>query len=129
MKAIDTNVLIRAITRDDPRQSSIANDIIASGVFVTSGVWIETEWVLRFSYRWPRERIAQALTAFAGLDVVHADRPDGLRWALDRYAQGADWADMIHLIDSEDVEQFATFDRALVRDAGSRSPTNIELLA
>ncbi|SMF69096.1 type II toxin-antitoxin system VapC family toxin [Allosphingosinicella indica] len=129
MKAIDTNILIRAITGDDPRQAERANEIIASGVFVSSGVWIESEWVLSFSYHWPRDRIADALAIFMELATVHAVDLQGLRWALDRYREGADWADMIHLVDAADVATFVTFDRALARRAGPQAPAHVETVA
>ena len=51
MRAIDTNVLVRLITRDDPRQAASAEAFIQGGAWI-SGVWIslcsatEAVWVL-----------------------------------------------------------------------------------
>jgi predicted nucleic-acid-binding protein len=46
--AIDTNVIIRYLTRDDAEQFAKANALIgAEDVFVCTTVLLETEWVLR----------------------------------------------------------------------------------
>jgi len=34
MRVVDTNVLVRLLTRDDPRQVAIAEAFVASGVWV-----------------------------------------------------------------------------------------------
>lgn len=49
--------------------------------------------------------------------------------ALDRYAAGADWADMLHLIDSAGREAFLTFDRRAGTHAGSETTVPIEIVA
>lgn len=46
MRAIDTNVLVRLITRDDSRQTAKAESFIAAGAWVSTIVLAETIWVL-----------------------------------------------------------------------------------
>ncbi len=46
MRAVDTNVLIRLITRDDPRQVTAAESYVARGAWVSHLVLAETVWVL-----------------------------------------------------------------------------------
>ncbi len=59
MIALDTNVLIRLIIFDDPMQSGIADDLIRNNrIFISKGVLIESEWVLRYRYKFRREQIA-----------------------------------------------------------------------
>ena len=50
MRAVDTNVLVRLITRDDPRQSAAAEEFIGSGAWVPHIVIVEAMWVLASVY-------------------------------------------------------------------------------
>jgi predicted nucleic-acid-binding protein len=46
MRAVDTNVLVRLITRDDPRQTIAAEHFIVAGAWVPTLVLAEAMWVL-----------------------------------------------------------------------------------
>jgi predicted nucleic-acid-binding protein len=46
MRAVDTNVLVRLITRDDPRQVAAAEAFVAKGAWVSLLVLAESTWVL-----------------------------------------------------------------------------------
>lgn len=46
MRAVDTNVLVRLITRDDPRQTASADSFIAKGAWVSPLALAEATWVL-----------------------------------------------------------------------------------
>jgi predicted nucleic-acid-binding protein len=50
MRAVDTNVLVRLITRDDSRQAASADAFIESGAWVSILVLAETTWVLAAVY-------------------------------------------------------------------------------
>ena len=50
MRAIDTNVLVRLITRDDAKQVAAAEKVVASGAWVSHVVLAETVWVLESVY-------------------------------------------------------------------------------
>jgi predicted nucleic acid-binding protein len=51
MLAIDTNVVVRYLTGDDPDQAAKARRIVdGEAVLVTTTVLLETEWVLRGAY-------------------------------------------------------------------------------
>lgn len=128
MRAIDTNVVLRFLTWDDEAQSGVAARCIEDGVFVPHSVLLETEWGLRSGYGWDRQRIGRAFNDFLAIDSVEADQIDALRWALDRFSGGADWADMLHLIASSGHSAFATFDRPLRKQAGGNAPIAIETL-
>ncbi len=129
MKAVDTNVVLRLITGDDPKQEAIARDLIAStDVFVSLTVLMETEWVLRSFYRWRPDKIGDALVALAGLQGICIERVDRALWAIDRMRTGADFADMIHLLVAADVESFVTFDRDIAPLAGASAPLLVETL-
>jgi predicted nucleic-acid-binding protein len=123
--AIDANVLVRFIVRDDPDQAAVAIDCIRDGVFVTGCVLMETEWVLRSNYRMNRAGINSALSDLLNTDTVAVSDPVGVAWALDRHAAGADLTDMLHLISVRDLSAFVTFDRGLKKKAGDDAPVEI----
>jgi len=118
MISLDTNVIVRVVTRDDPKQAAAAADVLRSGpLWLAKTVLLETEWVLRAAYGLEREAVHGALRKLVGLrDLQLEDRPAVFR-ALDGYAAGLDFADALHLASSATAEQFVTFDRSLVRRA------------
>jgi predicted nucleic-acid-binding protein len=128
VKAVDTNVVVRFITRDDPDQSQQAAECVAQGVFVSESVLMETEWVLRSVARWERERVNDALSIFLAVESVASARPEDLAWALDRHRDGADWADMLHLIAARGHDAFVSFDSKLPNQIGSAPPVPVQIL-
>jgi predicted nucleic-acid-binding protein len=50
MRAVDTNVLVRLIARDDPNQTASAEDFISTGAWVSTIVLAEAMWVLTSVY-------------------------------------------------------------------------------
>jgi predicted nucleic-acid-binding protein len=76
MRAIDTNVLVRLLVRDGPRQLSVAETFIAKGAWVSHVVLVETLWVLDAVYERSAEQIGAAverLLAHADLTLQDAD--------------------------------------------------------
>ena len=76
MKGLDTSILIRYLTQDDPVQSKRANEIIdhelSKGVpgFVSLVTIAETAWVLRSRYKATTEEIATAVERILASDVL-----------------------------------------------------------
>jgi predicted nucleic-acid-binding protein len=128
VKAVDTNVLVRVVTGDDEAQAPVAARALARGVFVSHGVLMELEWVLRSTYKWPRERISQAIGDLLIEPAISIDDRASLLWAVDRFAQGADWADMLHIIDAAGSDAFLSFERDLETQAGPAAPVKMERL-
>ena len=59
MIAFDTNLLVRAAVNDDLEQVAIVRRLLLSHeVFIPRTVLLETEWVLRASYKKTRDQIA-----------------------------------------------------------------------
>tara|TARA_Y100000815_G_scaffold1380_1_gene1178 strand:- start:709 stop:1098 length:390 start_codon:yes stop_codon:yes gene_type:complete len=127
-RAVDTNVVVRYLTGDDPDQSAVATTILREDFMLTATVLVETEWVLRSAYRWPRLRIAAALEALVDLPGANC-AVDGVGWALARMRTGADLADMVHILMAAGASGFATFDTRLAAAAGADAPLTIETLA
>jgi predicted nucleic-acid-binding protein len=61
MRAIDTNVLVRLITRDDPGQTASAEDFIAKGAWISILALAETVWVLSTTYGLSAKDVAKAI--------------------------------------------------------------------
>jgi predicted nucleic-acid-binding protein len=118
MMALDTNVIVRFLTRDEPEEAARAKALIERGpIFVAKTVMLETEWVLRSAYRFGRSAIRAGFTAFLGLPGVTVEDETAVTRALAWYAQGLDFADALHVASCEKAEAFVTFDRALRRKA------------
>jgi predicted nucleic-acid-binding protein len=76
MHAIDTNVLVRLLVRDDPRQLDLAEKFVVKRVWVSHVVLVETLWVLDAVYERSAEQIGAAverLLAHADLTLQDAD--------------------------------------------------------
>lgn len=115
------------MVEDTPDQSATARATLSRDFILTASVLVETEWVLRSKYRWPREAIAAALREIIDLPGL-AGAPERISWALDRFAAGADLADMVHIISAEGASSFATFDWRIAREAGPDTPITVETL-
>jgi predicted nucleic-acid-binding protein len=61
MRAVDTNVLVRLITRDDPKQVAAAEAFAANGAWVSHLVLAEATWVLTAVYGLGASEIAKAV--------------------------------------------------------------------
>jgi predicted nucleic-acid-binding protein len=61
VRAVDTNVLVRLITRDDPRQVAAAEAFVARGAWVPSLAVAEAAWVLESVYQRDAAAIATAV--------------------------------------------------------------------
>lgn len=130
MRAVDTNVLARLILGDDEEQARHARDVALAPIWVSPTVWIELGWVLGKRLGLDRAIVAEALGLLLTMETLHTPDRAGIGWAIARYREGADWADMVHLVTAHGVaDGFATFDRKLARDAGDAPPLAIETLA
>lgn len=131
MIAVDTNVLLRLIVGDDAAQLLVVEELLATeDIHVSATVVLELEWVLRSRYRFDRRQIADAFTALLALPRVSVERQAAVEWAIGRYANGGDFADLLHVACvPPDIGAFASFDRAVTSAAGTDSPTAIRTLA
>ena len=122
MRAIDTNVVVRYLSGDQPEQAARARTAIDSGhVFVSTTILLESDWVLRSVYGFSGEEVATALRAFAGLPSVSVDSPTLIAEALDRAEEGMDFADALHLGAASHCETMLTFDRRFIEMAKDTS--------
>jgi predicted nucleic-acid-binding protein len=117
--AVDTNVLVRVITNDDPAQASRAAKLLVrpDRVFVPKTVVLELEWVLRSGYGIDRQGIAAAIHRLQYLSNVEIEDDSIVALALAWYEAGMDFADGLHLASAGPGLDFATFDVALRKRA------------
>jgi len=126
MKAIDTNVLVRYFTQDDPVQSPRAEAVLASfsasdPVWVGLAVVLELVWVLDDSYGMKRDGISQVLHLLLTRQEIVVERVEAVRQALFLYRHGnVDFADCMisSCAHAAECEGTLTFDRVAARDAG-----------
>ena len=118
MRAVDTNVLVRALVRDDPAQSARAEALLSRHeIFIPVTVMLELEWVLRSRYAYAPKLVAQALEKIAALGNVVLGERVAVLAAAARVAEGWDFADALHHALSEGCDDFATLDADLARRA------------
>ena len=124
MRAIDTNVLVGFLTKDDPKQYAKARALIEGGdIFIATTVLLEAEWVLRSGYEYARSDIISALRSFGGLAGVTLENSRATAQALEWAEAGMDFADALHLASSTRHGSFHTFDARLIRAA----PDDVEV--
>ena len=120
MRAVDTNVIVRYLTNDDPKQAAKARALIGhEPIFVPRTVLLEVEWVLRSVYDLPVARIIPAFRALAGLPGIMVEDASLVAKAMEWTEGGLDFADALHLAASASCETFLTFDKRFSRSAAS----------
>lgn len=120
MIALDTNVIVRLLTGDDPKQQKRAKDTLKQQCSADNPAWInrivacETVWVLHRSYGYGREFISGALERLLYTAEIEFEDRHAIQSALQLYRQGADFADAVIANTSADAgaESIVTFDLA-----------------
>jgi len=85
MRAIDTNVLVRLLTRDDHRQVESAEEFVANGAWVSHLVLAETSWVLDSVYERTPEEIAKAIAMLLAHKQLTVQDLDIVETALEKF--------------------------------------------
>jgi predicted nucleic-acid-binding protein len=88
--ALDTNLLVRLLTGDDPEQARRVAELIdaSPACFVPITVVLELEWVLRGAYRLERGAVIAALEGLMAIRQVHLEQEDLVRQAHRESPQG-----------------------------------------
>ena len=124
---VDTNVLIRAVVRDDENQALVAAALLkdAEIIAVTLPCLCEFVWVLRRVYGFGQEDISAALAALLDAANVAVNRP-ATEAGLAVLKAGGDFADGLIAYEGEWLggETFVSFDKqaiSLVANQGRRA--------
>ena len=119
MIGLDTNVLIRHLTQDDPAQAARASTLIERRCSVEEPGYInrvvicEIVWVLERAYRYERTVIAACLETLLRTADLRIENERAVWTALTRYQEGCDFADALiaETNTMAGVAETATFDR------------------
>jgi predicted nucleic-acid-binding protein len=115
--SVDTNVLVRSVVRDDPKQARIADKALmeASLIAVSLPCLCEFVWVLLKVYRFDDASIATAIRALIVTEKVAMNRP-AVEAGLAVLDAGGDFADGIMAYEGNwlGAETFVSFDKQAV---------------
>ena len=87
MRAVDTNVVVRLIVRDQPKQAAAADDCVAKGAWVSLLALAETTWVLSAVYDRRPEEIAAAIELLLAHQHLTLQDPDIVSAALAHFSK------------------------------------------
>jgi predicted nucleic-acid-binding protein len=115
--AVDTNILVRAIVRDDPRQGEIAARTLRRAEILAVGTscLCEFVWVLRRVYKFTPAATAAAIRELLQAANVEANRP-AVEAGLAMLDAGGDFADGVIPHEGQwlGAETFVSFDKKAV---------------
>jgi predicted nucleic-acid-binding protein len=123
MRAVDTNLLVRLVVRDDVKQARRADAFVAPGAWVAQLVLAETVWVLDSVYGLGRSDQALAVDMLLSHDRLTIQDAEGVEAALElfRSGKGVGFSDCLVLASAQRAGHLplGTFDRRLSRLPGT----------
>ncbi len=124
MRAVDTNVLVRLVTRDDAKQVARAEQFIEGGAWVSHLALTEMTWVLDSVYELSSARIATAVEMLLNHTTLTVQEPDVVVVAVEemREAPRVGFSDCLMLAIARKAGHLplGTFDRALGKLTGAQ---------
>ena len=124
MLAVDTNVLVRLLVRDDPAQAAVADQFIAKGAWVSHLVLAETIWVLQAVYARTDAQLALALDLLLAHQSLVMQDADTVAAALAHYrnkpALGFSDCLVLEIARKAGHSPLGTFDKALAKLPGAQ---------
>lgn len=113
MIALDTNILVRLLLKDDAAQFKQAHELLSRPDVYTvpPTVILELVWVLE-TEDFTRDQILQSLRTLLGLPNFKPKSFEALCQAIKWYEAGMDFGDALHLALSAGDEVFVSFDKA-----------------
>jgi predicted nucleic-acid-binding protein len=85
MRAVDTNVLVRLVTRDDRKQVAAAESFVSKGAWVSTLVLVEATWVLTAVYELTHVELATAIEMLLHHRDLTIQDSDTVAVALEHY--------------------------------------------
>lgn len=128
MIGLDTNVLVRLLTNDDPAQADAAQHLLETQAgrqapaFVDRVALVELVWVLQRRYGYDRAAIADAVVALLRTPALRLEDAERVIDAVRIYRGGqADFADVMLVLGAREAgcTALATFDRRAARLEGA----------
>ena len=123
MRAVDTNVLVRLMTRDDARQVAVAEDFVATGAWVPHLAVAEATWVLAAVYDREPEAIATAVEMLLSHEHLTIQDSETVAAAVAQFRQqrrvGFSDCLMVEVARKAGHTPLGTFDRDLAKIDGA----------
>lgn len=123
MRAIDTNVLVRLIVRDDENQAAAADAFVEPGAWVSQLVLAESIWVLRSVFDLSGKQQSDVVAMLLAHRSLTVERADVVAAALAQFRASArlSFTDclVVEIARSAGHVPVGTFDRALARVEGA----------
>jgi predicted nucleic-acid-binding protein len=123
VRAVDTNVLVRLVVRDDADQVRAAEEFIASGAWVSHLVLAETTWVLDAVYDRSVEQIAMAIDMLLNHEHLTVQDADVVAAATENFrkrpALGFSDCLVVEIARKAGHLPLGTFDRDLAKLSGA----------
>ena len=128
MRAIDTHVLLRLITRDDARQAAAADHFVARGAWVSVLALAETAWVLSTVLELSADEVAASVRMLLDHEHLAIQDSDAVEAALARFRNrprlGFSDCLLLELARKAGHLPLGTFDRDLSRlDGAEKLPS------
>jgi predicted nucleic-acid-binding protein len=124
MRAVDTNVLVRLITRDDPGQVAAAEQFVEKGAWVSHLALAEMTWVLEAVYERTAAEVATAIALSLNHRELILQDPDVVAAALEQFrtrpAVGFSDCLLLEIARRAGHLPLGTFDRDLGRLGGAQ---------
>lgn len=123
MRAVDANVLVRLLTRDDPKQLAAAEAFVAKGAWVSHLVLAETTWVLASVYSRDARSVATAVEMLLNHQHLTVQEAATATAALLEFRRrpSLSYSDclIVEIARNAGHGPVGTFDRVLARIAGA----------
>lgn len=127
MIAVDTNVIVRLLTKDNEAQFKAARKLFSTeDIFVADTVILEVEWVLRYAYDFEPPQICAAFRKLFGLTNVRLANAQVVAEAIGWHESGLDFADSFHLALSRQNTVLKTFDDKFIKRAKNLTACVVE---
>lgn len=124
MRAVDTNLVVRLIVRDNPEQVEVAEKFTTGGAWVSHLVLAETTWVLDAVYERTSEQIATAVDMLLNHATLTLQDADVVTSALERFRKSPalGFSDCLVLETARRAGHLplGTFDRGLAKLDGAQ---------
>ena len=120
MISLDTNLLVRLLTNDEPKQAEKVRNALDQALLAQKRIWVsdlvacELVWVLQRLYGYDKAQIFFALTALLKFQGLEFQSPQAVKKSVGGLQRGnADFADLLigQLSATEGAEFVLTFDK------------------
>lgn len=127
MIAIDTNIIVRFLTRDDAKQYNASKKLFeAEEIYIPDTVILETEWVLRFAYEFEPNEICNAFRKLFGLANIKLSNDFTVAQAINWHEQDLDFAHAFHLALTQNAKALKSFDDKFIKKSKDLSKCVVE---